>query len=175
MTALEIAELAVFCALMVGGKEAMNSLPNIHPVMLFIILCVKMFRAKALYPVAGFVIIETLLYGISLWTVCYFYIWPLYTIIAVLCAKNDSKLFWALFAGICGLLFGALSAFITLALSGFQAAVAYWVAGIPFDAVHCVSNFVMVLLLYEPLLKLLNKLRNKTSENKEKNNENSIN
>lgn len=143
----------------------MNSLPNIHPVMLLIILCVKTYRAKALYPVAGFVIIETLLYGISLWTVSYLYVWPLCTLAALIFVNNGSKLFWAAFAGICGFMFGPLSAIVTLALSGFQAAVAYWVAGIPFDAIHCVSNFVIVLLLYEPLLKLLDKIRKKPTDN----------
>lgn len=151
----ELAELAVICAIMVGGKEVLNSLPNIHPLMLLIVLCVKLYGIRALYPVAGFVAIETMLYGISLWTICYLYIWPLYTLIALLFRANESRLFWALYVGICGLLFGAFSAVTTLVLSGWRAAVAYWVAGIPFDAIHGVSNFIIVFFLLNPLLKLV--------------------
>ena len=156
-----LAQLAFFCALMVGLKEAMNVLPNIHPVMLLIILCVKLYRGKAIYPVIGFIIIETFIYGINLWTICYLYIWPLYTLIACLLSKNESVIFWAVFAGLCGLLFGALSALTTFVISGFEAAVAYWISGITFDLIHCASNFVIVLVLYKPLYNLLLKLKAK--------------
>lgn len=160
LTIREIAELAILCAIMVAGKEAMNSLPNIHPVMLIIILCARLYGKKALYPVAGFVLIEILLYGISIWTVCYLYIWPLYTLAAVMLSNNNSRMFWALFAGICGLLFGLLSAAVTLAISGWHAAVAYWVAGIPYDVLHGVSNFIIVLALQPVLYDLVVRIKN---------------
>lgn len=157
----EITELAVLTAIMVGGKEAMNALPNIHPVMLMIILCVRAYGSKALYPVTGFVVIESLLYGLSIWTISYLYIWPLAALIALLFRTEESKLFWGIYAGIAGFLFGPLSALITLVLSGWRAAVAYWVAGIPYDIIHCVSNFIIVYFLLPPLYNLIVKIKSK--------------
>lgn len=158
----EICELAIICALMVGGKEVLNALPNIHPVMLLILLCVRLYGAKAFYPVTGFVIIETMLFGVSIWTVTYFYIWPLYTLCALPFRKTESRVFWAIYAGICGLLFGPLSAIVTWIIADWPAAVAYWVAGIPYDMIHCASNFVIVLLLLDPLTKLVMKIRSQS-------------
>ena len=154
----ELAELAVICAIMTGGKEALNAIPNVHPLMLLIILSVRAYGARALYPVTGFVIIESLLYGLNIWTVSYLYIWPLYALAALLFKDCESELFWGIYAGLCGLLFGALSALPVLLLSGLQGAVAYWVAGIPYDIIHCVSNFVIVFSLLNPLTACLSKL-----------------
>lgn len=139
----------------------MNALPNIHPVMLLIILCVRVYGAKALFPVTGFVLIETMLYGISIWTVSYLYIWPLACIVALPFRSTESRLFWGVYAGMSGLLFGPLSALVTLMLSGWKAAVAYWVAGIPFDLIHCVSNFVTVFFLIGPLYQLILRLKSR--------------
>lgn len=157
----EITELAVICAIMVGGKEAMNALPNIHPVMLLILLCVRVYGIKALYPVTGFVVIESLLYGLSIWTISYLYIWPMAALIALPFRNESSKLFWGIYAAIFGFLFGPLSAIITLALSGWRAAVAYWVAGIPYDIIHCISNFIIVYFLLTPLYNLVIKIKSK--------------
>ena len=156
----ELTELAVLCAIMVGGKEAMNALPNIHPVMLIILLCVRVYGVKALYPVTGFVVIESLLYGLSIWTISYLYIWPLAALLALFFRSEGSKLFWGVYAAVFGFLFGPLSALITLILSGWRAAVAYWVAGIPYDVIHCISNFIIVYFLLNPLYNLVMKIRN---------------
>ena len=155
----DLAELSVMCALMVGGKEVMNALPNIHPVMLILILCVRIYGVKSLYSIIGFVMIELMIYGVSLWTVCYLYTWPLYCIAALPFKENNSRLFWGLYAAAAGLLFGPLSALTTAVLSGWKASIAYWVSGIPYDIIHCISNFVIVYFLVDPLYKLLLKLR----------------
>lgn len=154
-----VVQLAFFCALMFVGKEALNSLPNIHPVMLLIILCVRCYGFAAIYPVIGFVAIELSLYGLGIWSITYLYVWPLAVFLALFFRSRESRLFWASFAGIYGLLFGMLTAAATIILSGPKAAVAYWVAGIPFDIVHCVSNFILVYFLLPPLYALIQKLR----------------
>ena len=43
LTAREIAELALICALMVAGKEALRVIPNVHPITLLILLCVRVY------------------------------------------------------------------------------------------------------------------------------------
>lgn len=40
-------------------------------------------------------------------------------------------------------------------------ALSYWVAGIPFDLIHCVSNTVLVFVLLPPLVRLVTGLKNR--------------
>ena len=53
----EIAELSLFCALMVAGKECLRLIPNVHPVTL-LLLATAVYGAKALYPAFGFALLE---------------------------------------------------------------------------------------------------------------------
>jgi len=159
-----VIQLALLCALMFAGTEVMNSLPNIHPVMLILLLCVRVYGGLAIYPVTGFVLLELSIYGLGIWSITYLYVWPLAVLLALPFWKKDSRIFWAVFAGIFGLCFGALTAAYTIILSGFKAAVAYWVSGIPFDIVHCISNFIICFFLLPPLTDLVWKLRNKSGQ-----------
>lgn len=42
-----------------------------------------------------------------------------------------------------------------LLIGGIHTAVAWWVSGIPFDMIHGISNFVLMLVLYKPLRRVL--------------------
>lgn len=150
----EIAQLAILCTLMFVSKELMNVLPNINPMALLIIFTTLNFGWKALYPVFGFVIFETVLLGPGLWTVMYFYIWPLLIVITMIFINTKSTFIWAVIACIFGLLFGALCSLPYIYLSGIKAAVAYWIAGIPFDLIHGIANFFIVLFVLPILQKL---------------------
>lgn len=150
----EIAELSVMCALMFGGKEALRMIPNVHPVMLLIMLCVIWYGWKTIYPVIGFVIVQIALYGLGIWTINYVYIWPLAVAVSMPLRGSTRWWLWATVAGAFGFTFGALCAIPYIFISGWQAAAAYWMAGIPFDLIHGVSNFVIVLVL----LPVLNKV-----------------
>lgn len=57
-------------------KMIMASLPNIEPVTLCIILLAVVFGRKALWAVGVYIALELLVWGISLWSVCYLYLWP---------------------------------------------------------------------------------------------------
>jgi len=37
-------------------------------------------------------------------------------------------------------------------------AVTWWFAGIPYDIIHCVSNFFVTLILFKPLCKIMSKV-----------------
>jgi energy-coupling factor transport system substrate-specific component len=65
---------------------------------------------------------------------------------------------WASVAAVFGLLFGLLCAPVYLFSGGLGYAVSWWVSGIPYDLLHCGGNFVMALLLFVPLRKLLENL-----------------
>ena len=150
----ELTELSLLCALMVGGKEAMRLLPNIHPVMILLLLAVLLYGWKAMYPVVGFVVLEILLYGLGIWNIMYIYMWPLVVAAAMPFRASRSWAFWAAFAGLFGLCFGALCSIPYLLFGGWKVAFSYWIAGIPFDLVHCVANAVQVFIVLPPLYRL---------------------
>ena len=154
----EIALFGILGALTFGAKVAMSFLPNIEPVSLFVILYTVVFGRKALYPIYLYVLLEILFYGIQLWNINYLYIWTLLALGAWMIRKTDSPVVWATLSGGFGLLFGALCAPVYLFSGGIGFAVSWWLSGIPFDILHCAGNFVMALLLFKPLRKLLSSL-----------------
>lgn len=145
-------------ALTFGLKFAMSALPNIEPVSLLIMLFAVTFGWKALYPLYLYVAMEILFYGFNLWNVYYLYIWTILMLAAMLLRRRTHPLEWALLSGLFGLLFGALCGITDIFIGGFGFAVAKWITGIPFDLAHCVGNFVIALLLFCPLRRLLEKL-----------------
>ena len=104
----EIAELSLFCALMVAGKECLRLIPNVHPVTLLLLLATVVYGAKALYPAFGFALLEIALYGAGLWNLMYLYVWPIVVLAALPFRRSESRAFWAAIAGLHGLCFGAL-------------------------------------------------------------------
>ena len=169
-----LVQLAAISAVLVASKELMNSLPNIHPVSLILILCTRAYGWQAMYAAVVFIVSQALLHGFGIWFFSYLYIWPLLVGLVMLFRRNDGRLFWALFAGSFGLLFGALCAVPYLFIGSFGetggaagaigntggigAALAYWVAGIPFDLLHGTGNFVLTLAAMKPLERLLARL-----------------
>lgn len=154
----EMTVLALLGAMMMATQVALAALPNIHLVAVFVILATLLFGWKALFSVYIFVILEGLIYGFSMWFINYLYIWTILAILSILFRNNRSRWFWAALAGIYGLLFGALCSIPYFFVGGWASAFSYWVAGIPFDLVHCVSNTVLTFVLLMPLYKLCCKL-----------------
>ncbi len=148
----------VLGALMFALKLAMAALPNIEPVSLLVMVFAVVFGWKALYPTALYVILEILVYGLGIWNVYYLYVWPILAVAAILLRKMESPLGWAVFSGVFGLLFGALCGIADIFIGGFGYAAAKWVSGIPFDLLHCGGNFVIALVLFSPLRRLLSRL-----------------
>lgn len=154
----EICFLALMGAFMVASQVALAALPNIHIVALLIIITTLCFSWRALFSIAVFVMLEGLLYGFGIWWISYLYVWPLLVPVVIFFRSSESAIFWAVIAGLHGLLFGALTAIPYLFIGGWQAAVSYWISGIPFDLLHCVGNFTVTLVLLKPLLKITRKL-----------------
>ena len=148
-------------ALTFAAKYVMSFLPNIEPVSLMVMLFAVVFGSKWVYPVYLYVMLEILFYGIQLWNINYLYVWVILAAGAWILRKSESPLTWALLSGVFGLLFGALCAPVYLFSGGLGFAVSWWISGIPFDLMHCAGNFVMALLLFMPLRRLLNKLYHK--------------
>lgn len=163
LTVSDIAIIGIMVATLEGGKLALSFLPNVEIVTLLIILYTLCFGRKVFYAIFTFICIEIFIYGFNLWVIMYFYIWPLLAGISYLCRKKTGTLFWSFLSAFFGLFFGAFCAIPYIFTSGLAGAFAWWIAGIPFDILHCISNFVLAFVLFQPLHSTLNRLYGKVS------------
>lgn len=154
----QVALFGMLGAMTFGMKVAMSGLPNIEPVSLLVMLYAVVFGRKSLYPIYLYVMLEILFYGIQLWNINYLYIWAILAGAAWLLRKMQNPLGWALLSGVFGLVFGLLCAPVYLFAGGPAFAASWWASGIPFDITHCAGNFVIALVLFMPLRRLLEKL-----------------
>lgn len=145
-------------ALTFAAKVAMAALPNIEPVSLFVMLFAVTFGIKCIYPIAIYVMMEWLCYGLGPYSFPYLYIWFILALGAWLLRNTKEPLAWAILSGAFGLMFGFLSALVYLFIGGVGQMISMWIAGITFDLLHCVGNFVIALVLFVPLRKLLYRL-----------------
>lgn len=157
----EVALFGVLGAMTFGAKVAMSWLPNIEPVSLFVMLFAAVLGMKCLYPVYIYVLLEILVYGLGTWNIMYLYVWTILAVCAYFMRKNESALSWAMLAGCFGLLFGALCAPVDFLLGDWPFVISKWVSGIPFDLAHCGGNFVIALVAFQPLRRLMEKLYRK--------------
>lgn len=156
----ELTVLAICTALLFGTQAALAVLPNIEVTTLLVMLYTGWFRRKALWIIYVFALLEGALYGFQIWWVMYLYVWTLlWLAVTLLARKPRTVLFWAAVGGVFGLSFGFFCSFPYLAVGGIHAAVAWWIAGIPFDLVHGGGNFVLILMLYRPLDRLYRRYR----------------
>ena len=158
LTIREIVLFGVLGALTFALQVVMGPLPNIEPVSLLVMLFAVIFGWKGLFPVYIFVAMEILFYGLGVWNVYYLYVWLLLALAAMSLRSMIHPLGWAILSAAFGLLFGALCGIVDIFIGGFGYAIAKWIAGISFDLLHCGGNFVIALLLFMPLRKLLEKL-----------------
>ena len=151
----DIVVIGMMVAALESAKLALSFLPNIELVTLLIILFTLTVGKKIYYAVFAFVVLEGLLYGFGIWWVMYLYMWPLLAWVTWLLRRKKDVWTFALLSGAFGLGFGAMCAVPYLFVGGINTACAWWVSGIPFDIIHGISNFVLMLILYKPLRKVL--------------------
>lgn len=154
----EITLFGILGALTFGAKFVMSGLPNIEPVSLMVMIFGTVFGLKGLFPIYIYVILEILVFGISLWNVNYLYIWAILWLSAYLLRRFRSPLFWAVVSGLYGLSFGVLCAPVDVFIGSFSYAAAKIVSGFSFDLLHCAGNFVIALVMFAPLRSLVEKL-----------------
>lgn len=158
-SARRLALLGVLTAVLLGGQVALAAVPNVEVVSLLVILYSLLLGRQVFFILYAFVLLEGCLYGFGLWWVSYLYVWSLLAGIALALRRTEAPaLLWAVISGFFGLAFGALCALPYLAIGGAAAAVSYWLAGLGFDLIHCAGNFLLCLLLFRPLHRLLEML-----------------
>ena len=156
---LDVAQIGMMIAIIEVCKFALSGLPNVELTSFWLIMFTIFFGWKIVVVVPAFILIEGAIYGMNLWWFMYLYAWPLLVGITWLFRKVDSALFWAIVSGVFGLSFGALCAIPYFIIGkstggmsvGVQSAFAWWVTGIPWDFIHCVGNFILMLALYRPI------------------------
>ncbi len=168
---LSVSEIAVFGllgALMYASKIIMEFLPNVHLIGVFTVVATVVYRKKALYPIYVFVFLTGLLNGFGTWWVPYLYIWTVLWAVVMLLPQNMKPLTqMIIYTAVCGLhgfLYGTLYApFQALAFNlDFNGTIAWIIAGLPWDAIHGVSNLICGAILIMPIVKLLKKINIKT-------------
>lgn len=163
----DIALIGMMTAILEVSKLVLTLLPSVELITFWVIMFTLFFGPKVIYSIIVFNLIEISLYGIQTWVIMYFYIWPVLALFIYLCRKNQSIWFYSIISGIYGLLFGlfcAIPYFFIGAVdggirSGFIMGFNWWIAGIPFDLIHGVSNFALMLVLYTPIRALFNRAR----------------
>lgn len=153
---LSIKEAAVFSmlgAVMYCSKIIMEALPNIHLVGVLTVALTIVYRKKALYPIYIFVLLSGLLSGFSTWWVPYLYIWTVLWGLTMLLPKNMNKrvapFVYMTVCALHGLFYGVLYAPVQAIFFGldFKGMLSWIAAGLSFDLIHCVSNFIGALLI----------------------------
>ncbi len=172
LSAHDIAMIGMMTAVIVASKEALSFLPNIELVSFWMILFTLYFGWRVWFVVPLFILLECMLYSFGIWNLMYLLAWPVLVLIAWLFRRVDSAWLWAIISGAFGLSYGFLCtlvyAFFVIRSSGIAVgiatAAAWWVAGIPYDIIHCIGNFVLMLALYHPMRKVMSILTNGHAE-----------
>lgn len=159
MTAKKLTRIALLSAVLYVSKLALEFLPNFEAVSLLVILYTLVFGKEAFVIVTVFNLFEIVQWGFGTWLITYLYIWPLLVAVTLLLKKyvKEEFLIWAIISGVFGLFFGSFFALSYIPV-GLSYAFNYWLSGIPWDFVHCVCNFVIMITVGKPLYKLLKKL-----------------
>lgn len=148
-------------------KACLSFLPNIELTTFWIIMFTIYFRKRILAVIPAFILLEGAIYGFGLWWIMYLYIWPLLALIAWIFRKQESWMFWSVLSCLFGLSFGFLCSFPYFVIgfinsgvhAGFVSGFTWWVAGIPWDIVHGVGNFVLMAALFVPINNVMKKFR----------------
>lgn len=158
LTIKDITIMALMVAIIEVCKFALAHIPNVELTSFWIIMFALYFGTRIFYIIPVFILIEGAVYGIHLWWIMYLYAWPLLAIVTLLLRKMKGAWEWSMVSGIFGLSFGLLCAIPYIFTSGIYGAFAYWVAGIPYDLIHGVGNFVIMLVLYKPINTVMGKM-----------------
>ena len=153
---LTIRETAVFGmlgAVMYASKMIMELLPNVHLLGVFIVSFTIVYRKKALYPIYTYVILNGIFCGFAAWWIPYLYVWTiLWGAVMLLPERIPKKIQPLVYMAVCGVhgfLFGTLYAPAQAIIFGlsFKGMIAWIIAGLPWDFMHGVSNFLCGILI----------------------------
>lgn len=151
--------IALLASTIIIAKESLSFLPNIELVTFLLITYTFVFRLNDVLWISFiFCLIQMILYGIGMWTPMYFMVWPgLVVITHILKPYLTTDFRLALFSGCFGLFFGLFFS-IPYALIDVHMGISYFLNGIFFDLIHAVANYLIMLLLFQPVNRILKRL-----------------
>lgn len=162
---LNIKEIAIFAmlgAMMFGSKLAMEALPNIHLIGVFIVAFTVVYRQKAIYPISVYIFLLGLYAGFDIWWLPNLYTWFVLWGMTMLIPKSiPVKIQPVVYMCVCaihGFAYGTLCAPAQALFSGlsWEGMIAWIIAGLSFDLTHGISNFCLGLLIV-PVITVLKK------------------
>ena len=161
----DITTIALMVAIIEACKIVLAGIPNVELTTFWVILFTLHLGKRIAYVIPAFILIEGAMYGFGLWWVMYLYSWPLLALIVWKLRSMDSAIAWSILSGTFGLLYGALCSIPYFAIgtvgegleSGLASGFAWWIAGIPFDLIHGIANFILMLTLFTPVNRMLKK------------------
>lgn len=151
--------ISILSASITAGKLALSFVPNVEVVsLLLMVYTVSLGVKRTLLITVIFSTTEIFLYGFSTWVLGYYFVWPIIVLATgALQGKIKSEYGYAVIAGVFGLSFGFFFAMFESLFYGIAYGMAYWVRGIPLDIIHGASNYVVAIILFNPLLKVFKK------------------
>lgn len=155
----DVVLIGMMTATIEAAKTALAFLPNIELVTFLLIVYTLAFGRKTYAAAFAFVGVECLVWGMNLWVINYLYVWPLLVFLTGVMKKAGCRRTgaYAVLAGGFGLGFGALCAIPYLFVGGPVMMISWWISGIPFDLIHGAGNFVLCLVLFWPVTRVLQK------------------
>lgn len=164
----EIAIFAMLGAIMFVSKVVMEGIPNVHLLGTFVVSFTLTYRVKALFPIYGYVFVNGLWEGFSpfgwlpevyLWLI----LWGATMLLPQNMPKRIAPVVYMMVSALHGLLFGAFYApvYAIFAGMGWNRVWLWIVAGLPYDILHAIGNFVLGMLII-PIVTLLKRLDKKT-------------
>ena len=167
ITIREITVFSMLSAVMFVSKVIMEGIPNVHLLGTFVVAFTLTYRAKALFPIYGYVLVNGIWEGFNpfgwlpelyLWLI----LWGAVMLLPKKMPKVIAPIVYMVVSGLHGLLFGVFYAPVYAFFIGMGwERVWLWVlAGLPFDLIHGIGNFVLGTLII-PIASLLNKLNKK--------------
>ena len=168
LTIREIAIFGMLGSIMYASKFVMGLFPNVHLLGVFTVAFTVVYRKKALYPIYTYVILNGIFCGFATWWIPYLYVWTILWGAVMLLPRNmPKKIRPFVYMAVCaahGFLFGTLYAPAQALLFGlsFRGMIAWIAAGLPWDFIHGISNFLCGILIM-PIISIL-KLAEKNAE-----------
>lgn len=163
----DICLIGIMVAVIEVCKAALTFLPNIELTTFWLIMFTLFLGRKVAFVVPVFILIEGCMYGFGSWWIMYLYTWPLLVLVAWINRKQESVWFWSVLSAVFGLLFGLFCSIPYFVMGawdgglrgGLYAGFTWWVAGIPWDLVHGIGNFVLMLVLYKPVQMIMKRVK----------------
>lgn len=150
------------------AKLSLVVIPNVEAVSLLIALYSFVFGWAGVISAVVFVCIEPLVWGMGAWFISYLIYWPLLAFVFFILgrARLGNRFLVTGAITLLTFVFGILTSLVDIGLfSGsfdnfFYRFGIYYARGLLFYAVHIGSNFIIFLLLFVPLRRLLVKIKN---------------